>query len=165
MTSALWETAAINTNLDRFTENISGYDKNGNILGLQRFGQTGASAYGLVDNLTMSVNGNQLTAVNDAATASAYNGSFEFKNGTNTTTEYAYDANGNLTKDLNKNITDIQYNFLNLPSQITFDDGSTIVYLYSADGTKLRTTHTINGTVTKTDYCGNMIYENDTATQ
>ncbi len=52
-----------------------------------------------------------------------------------------------------------------MPSQITFDDGSTIVYLYSADGTKLRTTHTINGTVTKTDYCGNMIYENDTATQ
>lgn len=39
------------------------------------------------------------------------------------------------------------------------------VYLYSADGTKLRTTHTINGTVTKTDYCGNVIYENDTATQ
>ena len=28
---------------------------------------------------------------------------------------YAYDANGNLTKDLNKNIVDIQYNCLNLP--------------------------------------------------
>ena len=82
-------------------------------------------------------------------------------NGANTANEYVYDANGNL----NKNITDIQYNFLNLPSQITFDDGSTIVYLYSADGTKLRTMHNINGTVTKTDYCGNVIYENDTATQ
>ncbi len=113
----------------------------------------------------MSVNGNQLTAVNDAATASAYNGGFEFKNGANAANEYAYDANGNLTKDLNKNITDIQYNFLNLPSQITFDDGSTIVYLYSADGTKLRTTHTISGTVTTTDYCNNVIYENNTATQ
>ncbi len=69
------------------------------------------------------------------------------------------------SKDLNKNITDIQYNFLNLPSQITFSDGSTIVYLYSADGTKLRTTHAISGTVTTTDYCNNVIYENNTATQ
>ena len=67
------------------------------------------------------------------------------------------------SKDLNKNITDIQYNFLNLPSKITFGDGSTIAYLYGADGTKLRATHTINATVTKTDYCGNMIYENGTA--
>ena len=50
-----------------------------------------------------------------------------------------------------------------MPSKITFGDGSTIVYLYSADGTKIRTTHTINGTVTTTDYCDNVIYENGTA--
>ena len=35
--------------------------------------------------------------------------------------------------------------------------------IYSADGTKLRTTHVINGTTTTTDYCGNVIYENGTA--
>ncbi|MBP1615440.1 MAG: repeat-associated core domain [Bacteroidetes bacterium] len=74
-------------------------------------------------------------------------------------------ANGNLTEDLNKNITTIQYNYLNLPSKITFGDGSTIAYLYGADGTKFRTTHTINGTVTTTDYCDNVIYENGTATR
>ncbi len=61
---------------------------------------------------------------------------------------------------LNKNITAIQYNYLNLPSKITFGDGTTFVYLYGADGTKLRTTHTIDGTVTTTDYCGSMMYEN-----
>ena len=33
----------------------------------------------------------------------------------------AYDKNGNLTKDLNRNITSIQYNCLNLPSKVTFD--------------------------------------------
>ena len=39
---------------------------------------------------------------------------------------YAYDANGNLTKDLNKNIVDIQYNSLNLPSRIVFKNGDNI---------------------------------------
>ena len=35
-------------------------------------------------------------------------------------TEYEYDENGNMTKDLNKNIADIQYNFLNLPKSLMF---------------------------------------------
>ena len=37
--------------------------------------------------------------MDDAVTASAYNGGFEFKNGANAADEYSYDANGNLTKD------------------------------------------------------------------
>ena len=65
-----------------------------------------------------------------------------------------------MTKDLNRNITSIQYNCLNLPSKVTFKDGSTIAYLYAADGTKLRTVHKIGGTTTTTDYCGNVVYEN-----
>ena len=136
------------------------YNKNGNILALQRYGQTSASAYGLIDNLKITLNGNQLKSVNDAITTMAYNNSFEFKNGANATTEYMYDANGNLTKDLNKNITDIQYNFLNLPDTVTFSDGSTISYLYSADGVKLRTIHKIGSTTTTTYYCNNVVYEN-----
>ena len=70
--------------------------------------------------------------------ASAYGGGFEFKDGVKQVGEYTYDANGNLTKDLNKGITDIQYNCLNLPSAVTFSDGSTITYVYAADGTKLK---------------------------
>ena len=57
-------------------------------------------------------------------------------------------------------MADIEYNFLNLPDKVTFSDGSTIEYVYAADGTKLRTVHTIGGTTTTTDYCGNVIYEN-----
>ena len=85
-----------------------------------------------------------------------------FTNGANTTNEYTYDHNGNLTKDLNKNISNIQYNSLNLPSVVTFGNGNTITYLYAADGRKLRTVHVTNGTATTTDYCGNVIYENGT---
>ena len=150
----------IGSNANRFTEKVTGYDKNGNILALQRYGQTGASSYGLIDNLTFTLNGNRLNRVDDAVTASAYNNGFEFKDAVKQTNEYAYDANGNLTKDLNKGISNIQYNSLNLPSKVTFTDGSTIEYTYAADGTKLRTKHVINGTTTTTDYCGNVIYEN-----
>ena len=156
------ETASISTNANRFSENVTGYDKNGNIKSLQRYGQTGASAYGLIDNLTFTLNGNQLSRVDDAVSTVAYGTNTAFVNGASVAGEYAYDANGNLTKDLNKGITDIQYNVLNLPSTVSFSDGSTITYTYGADGTKLRTVHKIGSTTTTTDYCGNVIYENGT---
>ena len=156
------ETASISTNANRFSENVTGYDKNGNIKSLQRYGQTGASAYGLIDNLTFTLNGNQLSRVDDAVSTAAYGTNTAFVNGASVAGEYAYDANGNLTKDLNKGITDIQYNVLNLPSTVSFSDGSTITYTYGADGTKLRTVHKIGSTTTTTDYCGNVIYENGT---
>ena len=117
---------------------------NGNIFGLKRYGRTGASTYGPIDNLTLTLNGNWSKAVNDAVTTAAYNNSFEFKDGAKLATEYMYDANGSLIKDLNKGI-EIQYNLLNLPSQVKFSDGSTITYTYGADGVKLRTVHKIGG--------------------
>ena len=160
MNATYGETAGINTNTNRFSENVTAYDKNGNIKTLQRYGQTAASSYGLIDNLTYTLNGNQLTRVDDAVTASAYNGGFEFKDGVKQANEYVYDANGNLTKDLNKGISDITYNVLNLPNMVTFSDGSTIAYTYGADGTKLKTVHKIGSTTTTTDYCGNVVYEN-----
>ena len=156
------ETASISTNANRFSENVTGYDKNGNIKSLQRYGQTGASAYGLIDNLTFTLNGNQLSRVDDAVSTVAYGTNTAFVNGASAAGEYAYDVNGNLTKDLNKGIADIQYNVLNLPSTVSFSDGSTITYTYGADGTKLRTVHKIGSTTTTTDYCGNVIYENGT---
>ena len=47
-------------------------------------------------------------------------------------------ANGNMTKDRNKGISNITYNTMNLPSRIEFENGSRATYLYSADGTKLQ---------------------------
>ncbi|MGR6882108.1 RHS repeat-associated core domain-containing protein [Bacteroides uniformis] len=160
MNATYGETAGINTNTDRFSENVTAYDKNGNIKTLQRYGQTAASSYGLIDNLTFTLGGNQLNRVDDAAAASAYGGGFEFKDGVKQANEYTYDSNGNLTKDLNKGISNISYNCLNLPSAVTFSDGSTIVYTYAGDGAKLKTVHKIGGTTTTTDYCGNVVYEN-----
>ena len=143
-----------------FAEHVTAYDKNSHILGLSRYGQTGAGSFGLIDSLTYSLQGNRIMRVDDAATASVYGGGFEFQDAVKQDNEYVYDANGNLTKDLNKGIVGIQYNYLNLPSKVTFGDGSTITYTYAADGTKLRTLHKVGSTTTTTDYCGSVIYEN-----
>ena len=143
-------TYAAYTGDGNYTANYS-YDNMGNITSLKRYDVS------LVDNLTYTYNGNQLTKVEDATS-----NAFGFANGASTTNEYTYDANGNLTKDSNKGIASITYNSLNLPQVVTFSNGNTITYLYAADGKKLRTVHVTNGTATTTDYCGNVIYENST---
>ena len=145
-----------------YTEEVGGYDKNGNILILRRNGRTGADSYGRLDNLQIMMSGNQVTNVRDVSSVSAYDGGTDFVDGVTQTIEYTYDNNGNLTKDLNKGITNISYNSLSLPQVVTFSNGNTITYLYTADGRKLRTVHVTNGTATTTDYCGNVIYENST---
>ena len=77
-------------------------------------------------------------------------------------TAYANDANGNMTRDLNKGISNITYNLLNLPGEITFSDGRKVKYIYTADGTKVRTTYyDATGSQTlQVDYCGNYILRN-----
>lgn len=58
-----------------------------------------------------------------------------------------YDRNGNLNKNLHKNVSTITYNHLNLPTVITFTTGNTIEFLYDAAGTKLRKTVKVGATV------------------
>ena len=158
------EGEGLNVNQDRFNEEITGYDKNGNILGIKRCGKRSEDEYGLIDNLVMSYNGNQLKAVSDSVTGFVHADSFEFKDGADLPVEYYYDSNGNLIQDLNKKISEIQYNCLNLPSRIEFEDGGVISYLYDAKGTKFRTTHVIAGKATTTDYFDDAIYENGVLT-
>jgi len=96
-----------------------------------------------------------------------YNGAFNFNDGVSQSGEYAYDKNGNLTKDLNKKISSIKYNFLNLPSSITYSTGKSATYIYDASGMKLQTSYKASSSATAqpTDYCGNMIYENNVLKQ
>ena len=154
------EGPSLSVNTNRFNEQVTGYDKMGNILGLKRYGQTSATGYDVIDDLSLSYAGNRLKKVADRAGTSTFNNGFEFKDGIDLSTEYEYDENGNLTKDLNKNITAIQYNCLNLPSRVMFANGNSISYLYDAAGRKLRTVHVLEGDSVTTDYCGNVVYEN-----
>ena len=66
-----------------------------------------------------------------------------------------------MTKDLNSWIENIEYNVLNLPKLITFANGGTIRYTYSATGRKLRAKYTMTSdSITKTtEYCANVVYQ------
>jgi RHS repeat-associated protein len=155
-----------------FNESITGYDANGNILGIERRGlrnlgklaQPEPSDFGLIDQLSYtysSQNPNQLVKVNDAITASIGNG-IDFKDGASSPQEYTYDANGNLSADANKNIESIAYNHLNLPTKILFTGNREITFLYDAAGVKLRkTVKEPNASEQVTDYLGGFVYENE----
>ncbi len=47
---------------------------------------------------------------------------------------------------LNRQICNIDYNYINLPNRVDFLDGSKVLYTYDANGTKLRTDYYINPT-------------------
>ena len=100
--------------------------------------------YGLIDNLNITRNGNQLKKVTDQCEELTYAGAMDFKDGTNEQVEYTWDANGNMTSDLNKGLTEIKYNILNLPEKITHSDGHVTYITYAADGRKLRVTYKID---------------------
>jgi RHS repeat-associated protein len=146
-------TLARSTNYDAA---VTGYDFNGNITGMKQNGYTG-TAYGTIDNLAYTYTGNQLTNVKESATLTSGLDFTESSTST-TATEYTYDANGNMIKDLNKN-AQVTYNVLNLPTQVTMLSSSkTINYIYSAAGEKLRE---VTDSTTRY-YFGNMVYKGKT---
>ena len=74
--------------------------------------------------------------------------------------EYYYDTNGNMIKDNNKELSQIIYNRLNLPELIVYGKSRTIKYTYDAAGIKLAKEIYDAGSISRTDYIGNYIYEN-----
>lgn len=75
--------------------------------------------------------------------------------------KYTYDANGNLTSDVNKEILSITYNELNLLVTIIFTQNRRLEYLYDALGNKRRQIAS-DGTIVKTtDFMDNFVYVND----
>ncbi|WP_208295873.1 DUF6443 domain-containing protein [Maribacter caenipelagi] len=150
-----------------YVENAS-YDKNGNILSLQR---NSDSYYRLIDVLQYQYaeNSNQLLSVTDNASDSGYNdiqSTEGFFDGNKSGVDYNYDANGNMVSDKNKGmfVNDqdaITYNHLNLPVQIRVVGSpiyGNINYVYDATGVKLN--KEVSGTSSgETEYAGNYIYK------
>ncbi|MDM1072194.1 RHS repeat-associated core domain-containing protein [Empedobacter brevis] len=146
--------------VNAFNENIKGYDKNGNITGIIRSGEQDTSSQMIwIDDThyTYQANSNKLLTVTDNP-GYADKG---FIDGNTTGNDYAYDANGNLTTDKNKQITKITYNYLNLPTEVLWNATKKINYTYDATGVKLRKVVTDGTKVTTTDYLGGFQYQNN----
>ncbi len=140
---------------NKFQEHVS-YDLRGNIQSLFRKGTSAdpftfpestlmAGTFAQIDELYYEYNNpndpasnlNKLASVTDISnnltrgfkTANANNNNINIP-------DYTYDANGNITSDLNKGITNITYNYLNLPQKISFANYDAIYFVYDATGQK-----------------------------
>lgn len=133
--------------------NIS-YDKNGNILNLQRKGNNGGS-FGDIDNLTYNYSGNKLNYVNDAINGNEEIG--DFRNNNTGTNDYEYWNDGSLKVDRNKGILLIEYDScLKKTKKISFSTGW-VEFFYNGDGTLIKRTNFLGDVW---DYVGNMIFKN-----
>jgi RHS repeat-associated protein len=134
-----------------------GYDANGNILNLQRYSKTGTNTFGLVDNLTYSYlnNGNKLLKIDDAITGNTLANDFRDVSGN----DYAFSVDGKMTKDGNKNISSIRYNYLDLVSSIKFGNSDSVSYWYSSTGSRIQRKVVKSGQPDSyTIYDGEMVY-------
>jgi RHS repeat-associated protein len=155
------------------------YDENGNIKAMLQSGwQLGGShpidslAYTYYNNSNKLQNvidgrNDPLTTLGDFRTSSIspYN-----TGKTSSAIDYSYDVNGNMTRDLNKDIGSqtadgIIYNHLNLPWQVKVRSASgtkgMITYIYDATGNKLekKTFDSAGGLQTITTYIGSFQYQ------
>jgi RHS repeat-associated protein len=159
----------------------SAYDENGNIVHMQQKGLK-LNSSPLIDDLSYNYSNhtNKLLNVIDGAndplsklgdfrTSQTYLNSIGGSK-TSAAIDYAYDGNGNLLKDLNKDMgTIIQYNYLNQPYKITVDGKGTITYIYDATGNKLEkrtdepatTTNNNKNIQTTTSYINGLVYQNN----
>jgi RHS repeat-associated protein len=135
-----------------------GYDLNGNILRLQRWGKKNASQFGLMDDIryTYTNTGNQVSRIDDVVPDELQGEGF--KEAKEEADEYDYDDNGNMFLDKNKGIDHIVYNLLNLPRQVFKDATNYIEYSYDATGRKLKQ-QVFGATPKTTEYAGDFIYE------
>ena len=138
------------------------YDNMGNLLSLSREGDMTSSLKGIVDNLSMTYDGNRLASVSDSAQAPSVTGSADFRDGVSEVVEYTYDRNGNMTSDLNRKVSLISYNRQNRPARMRHA-GGTETFTYLPDGTKRgRTVLGKDRFLSRTEYRGNLVCADDT---
>ena len=161
------------------------YDLNGNPTRIYRKGISHKYAsgsnrqwqYDEIDNLYIEYRGNQVNFTDDSCPWGYYEVAPGYIEESYDDNEYTWDANGNMTKDLNRGISSIQYNRQNQPTRIAYNDRHYENRLYNSLGEKLRTIHTVlvtsatsssTSTTTlvtenKRDYYGaDLVYRNDT---
>ncbi|WP_026998137.1 RHS repeat domain-containing protein [Flectobacillus major] len=108
-----------------------------------------------MDNLTYTYTGNKLYKVEDAISGDNI---VDFVNRNAVTNDYDYYSDGSLKKDLNKEISQIDYDpYLKLPKQISLTNNRWIKITYAGDGRVLKRTYS---TGEYWEYDGSMVYKN-----
>ena len=130
------------------------YDLNSNILSLTRMGCDGKGQYASVDDLTMGYSGNRLTSLTDNAAEVTLESSMDIPSGWFSGRDFGYDAAGAVTRDVSRNIANIDYYFNGMPSLVGTMEGDCISYVYTADGEKLAETVWNGNRTTRRDYIG-----------
>ena len=127
------------------------YDAHGNITQLSRWDN-----YDLMNQLTLSYDGNHLSHVDDSGYGSYEYATKQYHDNNTSGNDFAYDANGNMIYDQDRGIAAIRYNLLNLPDTIQFMNGNQIVHRYDAASNRL-TTNYYTRKVTTTVPLGNTL--------
>ena len=132
-----------------------GYDKNGNITSIHRKNWSGTKPF--IDYLTLNYNGNKLIKViEDPYFCQVPN--LGFIDGADLSLEYLYDKNGNMTRDYNKGIDEISYNYLNLPETLASGTDQ-LQFTNDASGTKLKKNYQTSAITWTTEYNDNFVYK------
>ena len=161
MTDSLYgERQDLSDKQNRYNENVLKYTANGAIKRFQRRGLKDDGEYGKIDNLTITLNGNQLLKVEDDANGVDGDSVHDFNDGAHDLIEYSYNGVGALTCDKNRGIDKIDYDNLNNPQQISFANGDVVSYVYSASGIKLSVVADNIGGKSEKEYSGNAVYMN-----
>ena len=159
------------------------YDKHGNPTKILRQGivnkNNGNLSYDRVDNLSLEYSGNQLSAIYENAENTIYAGATDYHEREYNGDGFAWDDNGNMTRDAARGISSITYNRQNLPTAIVYDDGHKVIYTYDAIGQKQRVYYQVAVTAVtapmaqgisswvryrtelRRDFCDNIIFRND----
>ena len=122
-------------NSDYLYSESFGYDAHGNITNLTRLNNQD-----VMDHMRLTYNGNQLSKVDDEYDLNSYSAK-QYHDNHMDSTDFAYDANGNMLYDKDRGIAAIRYNLLNLPDTIQFTNGNQIVNHYDAAGNRLITNY------------------------
>ena len=110
------------------------YDRMGNITQLMRDHRKSH-----VNALYATYSGNQLLKIHDGGLPNTDYAYQTYPDLSDAEQEYYYDAEGNQTANLDKDIVATRYNMLNLPDTIQFGNGNRIINYYLSGGERIRT--------------------------
>ena len=113
------------------------YDKQSNITRLERWGDS----FDAINQLSFFYDGNRVDKITDNGYPPCGYRDKHYRDEADADPEMGYDANGNMVYDLDRGISAVRYNRLNLPDTVQFANGSQIVHSYNALGRRLATTY------------------------